>query len=79
TLPTDVFERLLPALVDVVSAINNEDQTVLAHKQATEIFRQRVATAREVVENIPGGEMSIRDQDEVIAMLKALRDQKRLV
>jgi len=45
--------------------------------QATNVFKQRMAAAKEIVDSLPGGEMSLSDQDEVIAMLKALRDQKR--
>lgn len=36
-----------------------------------------MAAAREIIDHLPGGEMSLTDQDEVIAMLKTLRDQKR--
>lgn len=38
-----------------------------------------MARAREVVEKLPGGEMSLSDQDEVIAMLKTLRDEKKYI
>lgn len=45
----------------------------------TNVFKQRMVAAKEIVDSLPGGEMSLSDQDEVIAMLKALRDQKRFV
>jgi hypothetical protein len=38
-----------------------------------------LAQAKELVENLPGGELLIEDQDEVIQMLEALRDRKRYV
>ena len=101
SLRTEVFEGLVPALVDLVAAIHRDDEPVNVHKQSvcqavrtswdshpstypqtdpqTNIFKQRMASAKEITDNLPGGEMSLSDQDEVIAMLKALRDQKRLV
>ena len=103
SLPTDAFEDLLPALVDLVAAIHCEDEPLNVHKQSvaqavrvyetlsshgvlsvvfvsqTNVFKQRMAAAKDIVDTLPGGEMSLSDQDEVIAMLKALRDQKRSV
>lgn len=37
TLPTDVFEGLFPALVNVIVAVNSEEQESLTHKQAVAI------------------------------------------
>jgi len=34
SLPTDAFEGLLPALVDLVAAIHHEDEPLNVHKQS---------------------------------------------
>lgn len=46
--------------------------------QASE-FTERMTKAKNTIEGLPGGEMLPSDQDEVIAMLEALRDRKQWV
>ncbi|KAF8334078.1 uncharacterized protein EI90DRAFT_504216 [Cantharellus anzutake] len=80
-IPTQAFEGLLPALANVVSAIDNTGLSSLQHKQAVahaaSEFKEQMSKAKGYVENLSGGEMLPDDQDKVIAMLKALRDQKK--
>jgi hypothetical protein len=40
-------------------------------------FKDRLSNARETLNNLPGGEMLPGDQDQIIALLKELRDRKR--
>ncbi|KAF9441169.1 hypothetical protein P691DRAFT_684790, partial [Macrolepiota fuliginosa MF-IS2] len=40
-------------------------------------FRNALAQAKDLVTNLPKGELLIEDQDEVIHMLETLRDRKR--
>lgn len=45
----------------------------------TNDFRNALAQAKDLVANLPGGELLIDDQDEVIRMLETLRDRKKCV
>ncbi|KAF9446882.1 hypothetical protein P691DRAFT_761253 [Macrolepiota fuliginosa MF-IS2] len=46
-------------------------------KQPTDDFKSALAQAKDLVTNLPGGELLIEDQDEVIHILETLRDRKR--
>jgi len=73
------FRSLLPALVDVLET--SQKQGGLASKQAlltsTNEFKDTLSKAKQLATSLPGGDMSISDQDEVIEMLEKLRDYKR--
>jgi hypothetical protein len=43
----------------------------------TNEFKGALAQAKDLVTSLPGGELLINDQDEVIRMLETLRDRKR--
>jgi hypothetical protein len=51
------------------------------HRHATQIqaFRETLNDARSIANALPGGEMLIEEQEEVIAMLERLRAKKRYV
>ncbi|KAF8490715.1 hypothetical protein JB92DRAFT_3008037 [Gautieria morchelliformis] len=73
------FSSLLPALVDVLETSQKQDGH--ASKQAllhsTNEFKEILTRAKALAANLPGGDMSLSDQDEVIQMLQKLRDYKR--
>ena len=45
----------------------------------TNEFKEILTKAKLLAANLPGGDMSLSDQDEVIQMLEKLRDYKRQV
>jgi hypothetical protein len=52
---------------------------LLTYTLKTNDFRGAVVRAKELAAGLPGGELLVEDQDEVIAMLEKLRDRKRYV
>ncbi|KAG9013100.1 hypothetical protein FRB94_003934 [Tulasnella sp. JGI-2019a] len=84
SLPVDTFEGLLPALTNILKVVydagdSEESKHKLAITAATDELKEKLARAKELVENLPGGEMLLEDQDEAIAALERLRDQRRRV
>ncbi|KAG8864950.1 hypothetical protein FRB96_003538 [Tulasnella sp. 330] len=82
SLPVDTFEGLLPALTNILKVVydvgdSEEAQHKLAITAATDALKEKLARAKELVESLPGGEMLLEDQDEPIAALERLRDQRR--
>ncbi|KAF8592027.1 hypothetical protein K439DRAFT_1626531 [Ramaria rubella] len=73
------FNALLPALVGVLETSQQHDG--LASKQtllnSTNGFKDILTKAKQLATSLPGGDMSLSDQDEVIYMLEKLRDHKR--
>jgi len=43
----------------------------------TKEFKDMLSKAKQLATTLPGGDMSLSDQDEVIQMLEELRDYKR--
>ncbi|KXN85593.1 hypothetical protein AN958_11088 [Leucoagaricus sp. SymC.cos] len=81
-LPVNLYESLLSKLVTVLQLTHqNEGTTTPAAKQAilqaTNDFKNALAQAKDLVTNLPGGELLIEEQDEVIKMLETLRNRKR--
>ncbi|KAJ7075367.1 hypothetical protein B0H15DRAFT_866937 [Mycena belliarum] len=81
-LPAALFESLLLKLVAVLELTQRPEGTVTpqakqAVLQATNDFKSALNQAKELAANLPGGELLIEDQVEVIQMLTALRDRKR--
>ncbi|KAF5356257.1 hypothetical protein D9756_004346 [Leucocoprinus leucothites] len=81
-LPVNLYESLLLKLVTVLQLTHQtEGTTTPAAKQtilqATNDFKSALAQAKDLVANLPGGELMIQEQDEVIQMLETLRDRKR--
>ncbi|CAE6454145.1 unnamed protein product [Rhizoctonia solani] len=76
------FESLLPTAVQIIqstqpqsSAQTHQQQQEIA--KATMALRTQLATARDQVDALPGGEMLLKDQQEVIQMLQEMRSQRR--
>ncbi|KIM81750.1 hypothetical protein PILCRDRAFT_821099 [Piloderma croceum F 1598] len=81
-LPTALFEGLLLKLVTVLELTRRPEgmatpQAKQALLQATNDFKNTLNKAKELVNLLPGGEMLVEEQDEIIDMLEKLRDHKQ--
>ncbi|KAI0034335.1 hypothetical protein K488DRAFT_84064 [Vararia minispora EC-137] len=78
-VPFDLLVVKLVAILEI--AQRPQGTTTPAAKQelrhAVAEFRDMLNRAKEVANGLPGGEMLIEDQDEVINMLEDLRNKKR--
>jgi len=43
----------------------------------TEDFKTRLSVARTLIDKLPGGDLTSKEQDEIIKMLEDMRDYKR--
>ncbi|EFI28565.1 hypothetical protein CC1G_13592 [Coprinopsis cinerea okayama7 len=83
TVSSALYESLILKLVTVLE-ITRESEGITTPQakqkllQATNDFKNSLAQAKEIARNIPGGEFTVEEQDEVIEMLETLRDRKRL-
>jgi len=82
TIPSTVYDSLLLKLVAVLELTQKPDgistpQAKQAVLQATNEFKSLLLHAKTLAVNLPGGELHINDQDDVIEMLTTLRDRKR--
>ncbi|KDQ52999.1 hypothetical protein JAAARDRAFT_197786 [Jaapia argillacea MUCL 33604] len=81
-LPVSVFNTLLLKLVNIVE-ITESAEGPLTHQarqallQATNEFKDGMSKARELSNALPGGELLIQEQDEIIEMLERLRERKQ--
>ncbi|KAF8499012.1 hypothetical protein F5888DRAFT_1686843 [Russula emetica] len=83
TLPSSVFESLLPKLLTILQVTQRPEGTSNVRNkqdllQAIQAFREALNDARSIASALPGGEMLIEEQEDVIAMLERLREKKRL-
>ncbi|EPS99624.1 hypothetical protein FOMPIDRAFT_1123958, partial [Fomitopsis schrenkii] len=78
-----VYESLLPKLVTVLEVTQQAtygaptQQVKQALVQATNDLRDSLKEAKEAASSLPGGELSVEEQDEVIAMLERLKARKK--
>ncbi|KAH9994473.1 hypothetical protein BJV77DRAFT_943694 [Russula vinacea] len=84
TLPSSVFESLLPKLLSILQVTQRPEGTSNVRNkqdllQAIQAFREALNNARSTASALPGGEMLIEEQEEIIAMLERLREKKRYV
>jgi hypothetical protein len=47
------------------------------HALQTEDFKTRLSVARTLIDKLPGGDLTSKEQDEIIKMLEDMRDYKR--
>jgi len=80
--PVSLYENLLPKIVSVLELTqqtefmtNQEAKQSLL--QATNAFKNAISQAKDVATNLPGGELTVEQQDEVIKLLERLRELKR--
>ncbi|KAH7919964.1 hypothetical protein BV22DRAFT_835241 [Leucogyrophana mollusca] len=83
SLPSALFQSLLTKLAAVLELTQKTDGTVTpqakqALLQSTNEFKNTLSQAKEYANTLPGGELLIEEQDEVINMLERLREHKRL-
>jgi len=83
TLPSSAFESLLPKLLAILQVTQRPEGTSNVRNkqdllQAIQAFREALNHARSLASALPGGDLHIEEQDEVIAMLVRLREKKRL-
>ncbi|KAF9817527.1 hypothetical protein IEO21_03378 [Rhodonia placenta] len=79
---TAIYESLLLKLVTVLELTQQSEstpttQTRQALVQATTDFRESLKQAKELASTLPGGELSVDEQEDVIEMLFRLRDRKQ--
>ncbi|PPQ68477.1 hypothetical protein CVT25_008403 [Psilocybe cyanescens] len=80
--PISLYEELLPKLMEVLeltqqtSGISNP-QSRQKLLQATINFKNAISQAKEFAINLPGGELLIEEQDDVIKMLGMLKERKQ--
>ncbi|CAE6408878.1 hypothetical protein BN14_00484 [Rhizoctonia solani AG-1 IB] len=76
------FESLLPSVVQIIQSTQPQPHAQTQQQQqeiakATMALRTQLAAARDQVDALPGGEMLLKDQQEVIHMLQEMRSQRR--
>ncbi|PPQ95397.1 hypothetical protein CVT26_008243 [Gymnopilus dilepis] len=80
--PVSLYEDLLPKLVAILKLTQQTEgisnpQAKQALLQATNNFKNAVAQAKEFAVTLPGGELRIDEQEDVIQMLETLKERKR--
>ncbi|KAG8937252.1 hypothetical protein FRC03_010106 [Tulasnella sp. 419] len=84
-LPAYEFEQLIPSLIRVLKAVNDKlpaDEERIAQQKyaiagATNELKSLISRAKSLVDSLPGGDMQLEDQDEVIKALRQVRDEKQ--
>ncbi|KAI0825250.1 hypothetical protein BC628DRAFT_1410314 [Trametes gibbosa] len=81
---TSVYESLLLKLANVAElAVQDQGTLNPQAKQAlvrsTREFKDALREAQQYANTLPGGELSVEEQDEVIRMLENLRERKKCV
>jgi len=82
-LPTPAINGLVPALLRVYALAHDPSSAPVTAtstkelKDATEGFKTRLNVARTLIEKLPGGDLTSKEQDEIIKMLEDMRDYKR--
>ncbi|KAA1468325.1 hypothetical protein DENSPDRAFT_457623 [Dentipellis sp. KUC8613] len=82
-LQSSTFESLLPKLLTVLELTRRTELTGTTQQskqellQATNDFKESLSRAKEMATVLPGGELLIEEQDEIIAMLERLKEKKR--
>ncbi|KAJ6607930.1 hypothetical protein B0H10DRAFT_1816892 [Mycena sp. CBHHK59/15] len=81
-LPSALYESLLLKLVAVLELTQRPEGTVTPQAKqavlhATNEFKNALNQAKDLALHLPGGELLIADQVDIIDMLTELRDRKR--
>ncbi|KAF8631354.1 hypothetical protein AX15_002439 [Amanita polypyramis BW_CC] len=82
SLPTDLYQSLLLKLVAILELTRKHDGVITPQAkqsllQATNDFKKALSQAKELAVSLPGGELVIEEQEQVIQMLEELRDRKK--
>jgi len=81
--PISLFEELLPKIVEVLELIQQtagltSQQAKQKLLQSTNAFKNAISQAKDIAVKLPGGELTIEQQDEIIRLLERLRELKRV-
>ncbi|KAG8834428.1 hypothetical protein FRC18_002018 [Serendipita sp. 400] len=81
------LEGLVPTLLKVYSMVydvpyppkgdGNKPSTPQEIVEAADDFKRRLQAARETIDSLPGGDVDVEGQEEIIKMLEKWRDLKR--
>ncbi|KAI0367494.1 hypothetical protein BV20DRAFT_555973 [Pilatotrama ljubarskyi] len=79
---TAVYESLLLKLANVLELATQEQgsmtpQAKQALVRSTKEYKDSMREAHDFATNLPGGELSVQEQDEVIQMLEKLKERKK--
>ncbi|KAI0662378.1 hypothetical protein C8Q70DRAFT_1051025 [Cubamyces menziesii] len=79
---TSLYESLILKLANVVELATQDQgaftpQAKQALVRSTKDFKESVREAHQYATTLPGGELSVEEQDEVIDMLEKLKERKR--
>ncbi|KAH9836621.1 uncharacterized protein C8Q71DRAFT_857842 [Rhodofomes roseus] len=78
-----VYESLLPKLVAILEVTQQAadspptQQVKQALVHVTNDFKETLRQAKDMASTLPGGELSVEEQGEVIAMLEKLKERKQ--
>ncbi|KAI0044884.1 hypothetical protein FA95DRAFT_209653 [Auriscalpium vulgare] len=80
-LPSSVFDSLLAKLLRIVELTQRPGGTVTPQAKqellhATNDFKDALSRSKELANALPGGELLLQEQDDVIAMLERLKQNK---
>jgi len=82
SFPDPVFESILEKLVRTIEITQRSESTLNSQArqalfQSTTEVKEGLAKAKRLANSLPGGELLIEEQNEVIDMLEKLRDLKQ--
>lgn len=70
----------VPLLLPLYATIRRQTNLFIMHTHIQiQVFREALNHARSLATALPGGELLVEEQDEIIAMLERLREKKRCV
>ncbi|KAF8816693.1 hypothetical protein BYT27DRAFT_7207080 [Phlegmacium glaucopus] len=81
-LPITLYEDLLPKLIAVLELTQqtvgmSTPQAKQKLLQTTKDFKNAIAQAKYFAVNLPGGELLVEEQDDVISLSEMLKERKR--
>ncbi|KAI0762552.1 hypothetical protein C8Q74DRAFT_1207722 [Fomes fomentarius] len=80
---TSLYESLTLKLANVVELATQDQSTTLTPQakqalvRATKDFKDSLKEANDHATTLPGGELSVQEQEEVVDMLEKLKERKR--
>jgi len=77
TLTQQTKQELLKAVRSRLSLGSFSQKIYIYSDDQTNNFKSNLAEAKRLVDSLPGGNLTLSEQDEVIELLEKLRDEKR--
>ncbi|KAN0101091.1 hypothetical protein V8E55_001075 [Tylopilus felleus] len=80
-IPEQLFSSIIPNLITVLEHTQSAEGVVMpqakqALLQATNDLKSTLTQAKDFATALPGGELNFQEQDQLLLMLKKLRDHK---